>query len=118
MFWQTTESAGLALGDPSVTLADVKREGTPPGKLSPSELATVELFERTTYSVVNIFDVTLRPSVNTTGAVEVPEGNGSGIVWDEDGHIVTNYHVIGSALGLSPKLGSVVARVTLLGSDG
>lgn len=52
----------------------------------------MELFERSTYSVANIFDVTLRPQANMTGSVEVPEGNGSGIVWDSDGHIVTNYH--------------------------
>lgn len=24
--------------------------------------------------------------------VQIPEGNGSGVVWDEEGHIVTNYH--------------------------
>lgn len=108
----------------------------------------VLLFEQNTYSVVNIFDVTLRPQLNATGMVEVlqhyihifihslkqaksgvamissayqnvswfhlscnitishntnlcnscyawlqiPEGNGSGVVWDEQGHIVTNYH--------------------------
>lgn len=23
---------------------------------------------------------------------QIPEGNGSGVVWDEQGHIVTNYH--------------------------
>lgn len=23
---------------------------------------------------------------------QVPEGNGSGFIWDEEGHIVTNYH--------------------------
>ena len=23
---------------------------------------------------------------------QIPEGNGSGVVWDEEGHIVTNYH--------------------------
>ena len=31
----------------------------------------VQLFERNTYSVVNIFDVTLRPQLNVTGVVEV-----------------------------------------------
>jgi hypothetical protein len=25
---------------------------------------------------------------------DVPEGNGSGIVWDASGHIVTNFHVL------------------------
>ena len=24
--------------------------------------------------------------------VQVPEGNGSGFIWDDQGHIVTNYH--------------------------
>lgn len=31
----------------------------------------VQLFETNTYSVVNIFDVTLRPQLNVTGVVEV-----------------------------------------------
>lgn len=78
----------------------------------------MELFERNTYSVVNIFDVTLRPQLNMTGMVEVPEGNGSGIVWDEQGHIVTNYHVIGNALSNNPSHNQVVARVNILASDG
>lgn len=29
------------------------------------------IFEKNTYSVVNIFDVTLRPRLNATGGVEV-----------------------------------------------
>ncbi|KAG4969755.1 hypothetical protein JHK85_036176 [Glycine max] len=84
--------SALALGDPSVKLEEV----TPPvfssGPLFPIEDRIVQLFERNTYSVVNIFDVTLRPQLNVTGVVEIPEGNGSGVVWDEEGHIVTNYH--------------------------
>ena len=31
----------------------------------------VQLFEKNTYSVVNIFDVTLRPQLNLSGVVEV-----------------------------------------------
>ena len=30
---------------------------------------------------------------------QIPEGTGSGFVWDKDGHIVTNYHVIRDASG-------------------
>ncbi|CAJ1946969.1 unnamed protein product [Sphenostylis stenocarpa] len=110
--------SALALGDPSVTLDEV----TPPvfssGPLFPIEDRIVQLFERNTYSVVNIFDVTLRPQLNVTGVVEIPEGNGSGVVWDEEGHIVTNYHVIGNALSRNPKAGEVVARVNILASEG
>ncbi|KAF7802972.1 protease Do-like 8, chloroplastic [Senna tora] len=107
-----------ALGDSSVTLEEV----TPPvfssGPLFPTEDRIVQLFERNTYSVVNIFDVTLRPQLNVTGVVEIPEGNGSGVVWDEEGHIVTNYHVIGNALSRNPSPGQVVARVNILASEG
>ncbi len=38
------------------------------------------------------------------GRVEVPAGSGSGFVWDEQGHIVTNYHVIRGAQSLTVTL--------------
>ncbi len=59
--------------------------------------------------------------------MDVPEGNGSGFVWDSAGHIITNYHVLGSVLkGLGPaaagqgsgRAPARVARVTVLGTDG
>ncbi|KAL2523099.1 Protease Do-like 8 [Forsythia ovata] len=107
-----------ALGDPSVTIEQVTPPVFPSGALFPSEERIVQLFEKNTYSVVNIFDVTLRPQLNITGAVEVPEGNGSGVVWDDQGHIVTNYHVIGNSLSRNPSRGQVVARVNILASEG
>ena len=67
-----------------------------------------------------------RPA-NAIPEADVPEGNGSGIVWSTEGHIVTNYHVLQSALakyGASPNaplsssapnpaVGKKVALVTL-----
>ncbi|KAG6536235.1 hypothetical protein ZIOFF_001286 [Zingiber officinale] len=107
-----------ALGDSSVTTEDVASRVFLSGPLFPSEERTVEIFEKNTYSVVNIFDVTLRPRLNATGSIEVPEGNGSGVVWDNNGHIVTNYHVVGNALSRSPGPGQVVARVNILVAEG
>lgn len=107
-----------ALGDPSVTIEQVTPPVLTSGALFPVEERIVQLFEKNTYSVVNIFDVTLRPQLNVTGMVEIPEGNGSGVVWDEQGHIVTNYHVIGNALSRNPSPGQVVARVNILASEG
>lgn len=107
-----------ALGDPSVTIEQVTPPVVTSGALFPVEERIVQLFEKNTYSVVNIFDVTLRPQLNVTGMVEIPEGNGSGVVWDEQGHIVTNYHVIGNALSRNPSPGQVVARVNILASEG
>ncbi|XP_066311119.1 protease Do-like 8, chloroplastic [Miscanthus floridulus] len=70
----------LALGDTSVKIEDVTPKIFPSGPLFPTEKRIAELFETNTYSVVNIFDATLRPQLNVTGVVEIPEGNGSGVV--------------------------------------
>lgn len=40
---------------------------------------------------------------------EIPQGAGSGLVWDKDGHIVTNFHVIRNSEG---------AQITLTDEDG
>ncbi|KAI3931257.1 hypothetical protein MKX01_040174 [Papaver californicum] len=108
----------IALGNPSLTIEQVTPPVIPSGELFHAEERIVGLFEKNTYSVVNIFDVTLRPQLDMTGVVEVPEGNGSGVIWDEQGHIVTNYHVVGNALSRNPAPGQVVARVNILASDG
>lgn len=42
----------------------------------------------------------LRQDLFTLDVLEVPQGSGSGFVWDTDGHIVTNYHVIRGASDL------------------
>ncbi|CAO2035321.1 unnamed protein product [Urochloa humidicola] len=110
--------SALALGEPSVKIEDVTPKIFPSGPLFPTEKRITELFETNTYSVVNIFDATLRPQLNVTGVVEIPEGNGSGVVWDDSGHVVTNYHVVGSALSKNPKPGEVVARVNILAAEG
>ncbi|KAH9618622.1 hypothetical protein KSS87_000924 [Heliosperma pusillum] len=118
-----TEIGGMvltscALGDPSMTIEQATPPVFPSGPLLPSEERIVQLFEKNTFSVVNIFDVTLRPQLNVTGLVEIPEGNGSGVVWDAQGHIVTNYHVIGNSLQRNSSPGQVVARINILASDG
>lgn len=33
----------------------------------------------------------------TLDIMEMPQGAGSGIIWDKTGHLVTNYHVIKQA---------------------
>ena len=61
--------------------------------LRPDEQAIVDLFDNASPSVVYITAVTRRRDFfGRTG--EVPLGTGTGFVWDQDGHIVTNYHVV------------------------
>lgn len=74
------------------------RDVTPAGDLAPAEKATIALFEKAAPSVVHITSLTTQ-RVSMRSVVQVPEGTGSGFVWDKDGHIVTNYHVIRKASG-------------------
>lgn len=72
------------------------------GDLGQEEKATIELFERASPAVVYITTVTQRAGL--FDVMEVPQGTGSGFMWDGEGHVVTNFHVIQGATG---------ARVTM-----
>ncbi|CAI8594492.1 unnamed protein product [Vicia faba] len=77
---------------------------TTPRKLQTDELATVRLFQENTPSVVYITNLAVKQDAFTLDVLEVPQGSGSGFVWDKDGHIVTNYHVIRGASDLRVTL--------------
>ncbi|KAK6928335.1 PDZ domain, partial [Dillenia turbinata] len=77
---------------------------TTPRKLQSDEIATVRLFQDNTPSVVYITNLAAKQDAFTLDVLEVPQGSGSGFVWDKDGHIVTNYHVIRGASDLRVTL--------------
>jgi S1-C subfamily serine protease len=77
---------------------------TPRGDLAADEHATIELFRRASPSVVYITSLAIKRDIFSLNLFEIPQGAGSGFVWDQDGHIITNFHVIQEASG---------ARVTL-----
>ncbi|HET6425783.1 MAG TPA: trypsin-like peptidase domain-containing protein [Planctomycetaceae bacterium] len=68
---------------------------TPRGDLAASERSTIEIFESASPSVVHITSLAVRRDLNFN-ELRLPEGTGTGFVWDDQGHIVTNYHVIRS----------------------
>ena len=68
----------------------------PYGDLRPDEQVIVDLFESTSPSVVYISTVTLRRDFFGRG-VSVPQGTGTGLLWDDQGHVVTNFHVVQGA---------------------
>jgi S1-C subfamily serine protease len=79
----------------SVVLSEPQpRPVTPRGPLSQDELSTVRIFERASPSVVYITTLQHVRDVWTRNVMRVPRGTGSGIIWDDRGHIVTNLHVI------------------------
>ena len=70
---------------------------TPRGELATDEMSTIELFEKARGSVVYISTSQLMQDVWSRDVFSVPRGTGSGIIWDDAGHIVTNLHVIEGA---------------------
>jgi S1-C subfamily serine protease len=77
---------------------------TPRGALAADEQAHIDIFRRSSPSVVHITTLETQRDFFSRNVQQVPRGTGTGFVWDETGHVVTNYHVIQGASG---------ARVTL-----
>ena len=81
------------------------RAATPRAGLDEDERATIALFRQASRSVVYITTTTRQVDYWTRNVFEVPQGTGSGFVWDEAGHIVTNYHVVQGAASAKVALG-------------
>ena len=75
------------------------RPVTPSSGLLPEERATVNLFRETQPSVVFITTLARQSRVDFFGRRfdRVQDGTGSGFLWDDRGHVVTNFHVIRNA---------------------
>ncbi len=80
------------------------RAVAPRPALSADEQANVDVFKRASPSVVHITTLATQRDLFSLNVQQVPRGTGTGFVWDERGHIVTNFHVI---------QGGSAARVTL-----
>jgi S1-C subfamily serine protease len=70
---------------------------TPRGDLAEDEKSIIAVFQHVSPSVVHITTLAVRQNGFTFDLQQIPQGTGSGFVWDQDGHIVTNFHVIQGA---------------------
>lgn len=61
------------------------------------EANNIAIFERAHRSVVNITGKRLRRDLFTLNVFEIPQGTGSGFIWNDQGIVVTNAHVIEGA---------------------
>jgi S1-C subfamily serine protease len=99
--------AGVAVLSPQLVQGRsdaVPRAVAPRGALAADEQAHIDIFKRCSPSVVHITSLGEQRDLFSMNVQQVPRGTGTGFVWDDRGHIVTNYHVIQGANG---------ARVTL-----
>jgi len=70
------------------------RAVAPRGPLNAEESNHIAVFKAASPSVVHITTLEVGRDVFTADLTQLPRGTGSGFVWDEHGHIVTNFHVI------------------------
>lgn len=115
---------GIFVAEPYVSrflyAAETARAVTPRGELAPAEQTTVELFRRVSPSVVHVFAQPSGRSLSVNDYGEDQGGgppgggggpgggaqSGTGFIWDEAGHVVTNNHVIENAGPLAVRLSS------------
>jgi S1-C subfamily serine protease len=74
------------------------------GDLAADEQSMIELFKRSRDSVVFISTSQRVRDFWTRNVLSVPRGTGSGFIWDDQGHVITNFHVISGASEATVRL--------------
>lgn len=97
------------------------RESSPkevPSWFLQDEKNTVDIFEQRAHLVVFVHNLAYNIDFFSFRATQVQQGTGSGFIWDEKGHIVTNYHVIQGAekISITLKDGKMLSA-ELVGSE-
>lgn len=68
------------------------------------ERNSIQVFEKSRPSVVFVTNQQLVRDPHSLNLMEIPRGSGTGFVWDENGYIVTNFHVVDGARKISITL--------------
>ncbi|KTD18567.1 DegP protease [Legionella lansingensis] len=85
-------------------------------ELLPNERNTVEIFQKFSPKVVYVHRLATVLN-HSYERMQVPAGAGSGIIWDAQGHIVTNFHVINGADHLSVTIGKLTVPAKVVGAE-
>jgi S1-C subfamily serine protease len=97
--WKVWPLSGTGL-DPNAKPRPVDARGD----LTNEEKTNIAIYERCAPSVVHVTNLAQQRGQFNLNVQQIPRGTGSGFVWDTEGHIVTNFHVVE---------GADAARVTL-----
>ena len=93
LFARQTWLGSASLNDPRAA----PRTVTARGELFSDERSTINLFRQASPAVVNITAIGVERDLFTLNLYQIPQGTGSGFVWDTNGDIITNFHVIQNA---------------------
>jgi len=86
--------------------ATTPRQVSARGELSEAERATIDLFRRTSPSVVQVVSRANAGDMRELQSGSRAAQSGTGFVWDGAGHIVTNNHVVEGAGSVGVRFGS------------
>ena len=98
----------------AATAAAQRPVSASPG-LDAEESHTIAVFKQASRSVAFITTQAARMDIWTRNVFEVPTGSGSGFVWDELGHVVTNFHVVQDADSQKVTLGDAEFEARTVG---
>jgi S1-C subfamily serine protease len=89
-----------------------------PSDLLESERNTIEVFRAAGSSVVFVTNSALRRDFFQMNVTKVPRGTGSGFLWDRQGHVVTNFHVVEGGNSFAVTLADGTTRdARLIGAE-
>ncbi len=80
-----------------------ERAITPRGDLADVEKTQVAIYQKASPAVVHVISATVQND-GISDAEFIPKGTGSGFLWDDSGHVVTNFHVVANGSAWSVTL--------------
>ena len=112
----TATFAALGSEDGPTVVRQVTVESSEPAASTSQSLSVSQIYEQSYKGVVEITATSTQSS--PTGGEQEQQGQGSGFVYDSDGHIVTNDHVVEGAQSVSVRFwdGSTY-DATVVGTD-
>jgi S1-C subfamily serine protease len=72
--------------------------------LSDVERRTIAIYEACSPGVVSVANKAMVQDWFSLRVYQIPQGTGSGFIWDKQGHVITNYHVIHEATEIQVTL--------------
>jgi serine protease Do/serine protease DegQ len=100
--------------DPATAAAQRSPDGS--SGLDAEERHTIELFKEASRSVAFITTQVERVDYWSRNVFEVPAGSGSGFLWDDKGHVVTNFHVVQNSDSQKVALGAATFEAETVGT--